>query len=173
MRGIEMVQHRIEIPGEHLWMRPWNSGFHKPWNKWECRKVKLNECEPSPFSTNVQGIETILSYKKCIRVYFLCGSLMDFNEARLHEATLNLHTHPWMFPLSIAPVDDKQHLSEVLFSALVGFSLYTKVQTMTKQYYRNVLRWLRDAVRHKRQSCGQQAIGASIKTMLQSFLMKN
>ena len=24
---------------------------------------------------------------------FFCENLVDFNEARLHEATLNLHTH--------------------------------------------------------------------------------
>ena len=40
---------------------------------------------------------------------------MDLNEARLHEATLNLNTHTWIFShLSIASVDDKQHLSECL-----------------------------------------------------------
>ena len=25
--------------------------------------------------------------------FFFCENLVDFNEARLHEATLNLHTH--------------------------------------------------------------------------------
>ena len=48
---------------------------------------------------------------------------MDFDEARLHEATLNLHKHARFFPrLSIASVDGKQYLSEAVFSALVGFS---------------------------------------------------
>ena len=53
-----------------------------------------------------------------------CEKLVDINEARLLEASLNLHTHAWIFPrLSISSVDGKQHLSEVVFSALVGFSL--------------------------------------------------
>ena len=48
---------------------------------------------------------------------FFCGNLMYFNEARLNEATLNLHTHAWIFSrLSIASVDGKEHLSEVVFS---------------------------------------------------------
>ena len=39
---------------------------------------------------------------------------------------MDLPTHSWFFPhLSITSVDGKQHLSEVVFSALVGFSLYT------------------------------------------------
>ena len=55
---------------------------------------------------------------------FFCEILVDLNEARLHEKTLNLHTHAWISPrLLIASVDGKQHLSEVVFSALVGFSL--------------------------------------------------
>jgi hypothetical protein len=49
--------------------------------------------------------------------------------------------------LSIASIDGEQHLSEVVFSALVGFS---KIQTITKEYYRDVLHCLRDAVWHKR-----------------------
>ena len=55
---------------------------------------------------------------------------MDFNEARLHEATLSLHTPARICPhLSIALGDSKQHLSEVLFSALVGFSFLEKYST--------------------------------------------
>ena len=47
---------------------------------------------------------------------------MDFSEACLLEATLNIHTHALIFSLlSVASVDDKQHLSEVVLSALVGF----------------------------------------------------
>ena len=53
-----------------------------------------------------------------------CESLVDFNEALLYEATINLHKHTGIFSLvSIALVGFKQHLSEVEFSALVGFSL--------------------------------------------------
>ena len=52
---------------------------------------------------------------------------MDLNEARLHEATLNLHTHACIFSrMSIASVDGKQYLSEVVFSAFVEFSLLGK-----------------------------------------------
>ena len=55
---------------------------------------------------------------------FFPESLVDFNAARLHETTLNLHTHTWFFSRqSVASVDGKQHLSEVVFSALIGFSL--------------------------------------------------
>ena len=51
---------------------------------------------------------------------------MDINEAHLHEATLNLHMHACIFSdLSVVSVDDKQHLSEVVFSDLVELSLCT------------------------------------------------
>ena len=30
--------------------------------------------------------------------FFFLENLVDFNEAHLHEATLNLHTHTWIFP---------------------------------------------------------------------------
>ena len=53
-----------------------------------------------------------------------CENLVDFNEARLHEVTLYLHTQAWIFyGLPMALVDGKQHLIEIVFSALVGFSL--------------------------------------------------
>ena len=56
-----------------------------------------------------------------------CEHLVDCNGARLHEATLKLHTQAWIFSrLSIASVDGKLHLSEVGFSALVWFSLTTR-----------------------------------------------
>ena len=43
---------------------------------------------------------------------------------RLHEATLNLHTNTWIFSrLSIGSVDGKQRLNDIVFSALVKFSL--------------------------------------------------
>ena len=55
---------------------------------------------------------------------FFCENMVGFSEARLHEATLNPHTHSWIFPrLSIASFDDKQHLSDVVFSAYIGFPL--------------------------------------------------
>ena len=49
---------------------------------------------------------------------------MDFNDARLHEATVNLETDELIFSrLSIALADGKQNLILVVFSALVGFVL--------------------------------------------------
>ena len=55
---------------------------------------------------------------------FFLENLVDFNEARLHEATLNLHTHARIFSrLSIASVDGKQNFSEIVFCALFGFSM--------------------------------------------------
>ena len=55
---------------------------------------------------------------------------MDFNDACLHETTLNLHIHAWIFShLSVASIDSKQHLNEVAFRALVGFSLLEKYPT--------------------------------------------
>ena len=85
---------------------------------------------------------------------FLCETLVEFSEARLYEATLNLHTYVWFFSrLWTASLDGKRHLSEVVFSALVGFLLYSRVrtqgQTIAKEYYRDVLLHLRDAVRGK------------------------
>ena len=51
--------------------------------------------------------------------------MVDFNEARLHEAILNIHTHEAILNihthasifsrLSIASVHSKQHLSKVVF----------------------------------------------------------
>ena len=52
--------------------------------------------------------------------YFSSENLVDFNEVRLHEATLNLHMHARIFScMLIASVDLKQHLNEVVFSALI------------------------------------------------------
>ena len=66
---------------------------------------------------------TILEKYPTILFYFFCENLVDFNKTRLHEATLNVHTHAWIFfHLSISSVDGKQTLSEVVFSTLVGFS---------------------------------------------------
>ena len=63
--------------------------------------------------------------------FFYCENLVDFNEAHLHEATLNLHIcmREIFSHLSIVSVDDKQRLSELVFSALVGFSLLQKCPT--------------------------------------------
>ena len=64
------------------------------------------------------------SVRKVSDIILFCENLVDFNEVRLHEATLNFLAHTWIFShLSIALVDCKQHLSEVVFSALVGFAL--------------------------------------------------
>ena len=72
-----------------------------------------------------QGNTTLL--EKYLTCFY--ENLMDFNETRLHDATLHLHMHAWFFPsLSIASIDGKQYLNEVVFSALVGFSLYPYTQ---------------------------------------------
>ena len=82
-------------------------------------------------------------------------------------------------------VDGKQHLSEVVFSALVGFLLHHEYashgQTITKEYYRHVLHRLRDAVRHKRLdlwSTGNWRLHhynalAHPSHLIQAFLAKN
>ena len=64
------------------------------------------------------------SVRKVSDLFLFLQNLVNFNEARLREATLNLHTHTLIFSrLSIASVDGKKYFSEVVFSALVGFSL--------------------------------------------------
>ena len=68
-------------------------------------------------------IDSTRSLRKVSDLFIFCKNLVDFNEARLHEATLKLHSHSRIFfRLSIVSVDDKQHLSEIVFSALVGYS---------------------------------------------------
>ena len=67
------------------------------------------------------------SVRKVSDRIFLCEHLMDYNLARLHEPTLNLSAHARIFSrLSIASVAGKQHLSEVVCSARVDFSLQGK-----------------------------------------------
>ena len=69
-----------------------------------------------------QYVTTLL--EKYPTLFFFCENLVDFNEMHLYETILNLHTQVWILShLSIVPADGKQHLSEVVFSALVGFSL--------------------------------------------------
>jgi hypothetical protein len=70
-------------------------------------------------------IDSTRSLRKVSDLFIFCKNLVDFNEARLHETTLNLHIRVWIFSqMSIASVDGRQYLSEVVFSAHVGFSLY-------------------------------------------------
>ena len=58
-----------------------------------------------------------------IPIFFL-ENPVDFIDTHFHEATLNIHKHAPIFsPQSIASVDGKQYFSEIMFSALVGFSL--------------------------------------------------
>ena len=82
------------------------------------------------FNVHIQQINRYQKYiwglleKYSSFFFFFCKNLVDFNEAHLHEVTLILHTHAWIFShLLIVSVDGKEHLSEVVFSALVGFSL--------------------------------------------------
>jgi len=73
------------------------------------------------------NIQSTRSVRKVSDRIFLCEHLMDYNLARLHEPTLNLSAHAWIFSrLSIASVAGKQHLSEVVCSARVDFSLQGK-----------------------------------------------
>ena len=96
--------------------------------------------------------------------------------ARLHEPTLNFHKDAWISShLSIAPVDGKHHLSEVMFSALVKFSLYTpSMHPMVKQSPKSTTGMSSIAYMMlcsaRDQSCSQQAIGASITTISSTFL---
>ena len=58
------------------------------------------------------------SIRKIPDLFFWREKSAGFQCRALHEATLNLHTHAWIFyRLSIASVDGKQHFSEVVFSA--------------------------------------------------------
>ena len=112
-------------------------------------------------------------YTKSDKKY--CENLMDVNEARLHEATLNFHTQAWMFScLSMSSVDSKQQLSEAVFMALVEFLLYpTSTHHRVNQLPKNttgvssityvILCGARD------RNCYQQAIGASIRTIFRTF----
>ena len=78
--------------------------------------------------------------------------------------------HVWIFShLSIESVDDKQHLSEVVFSALVGFLLHTtSTHHRVKQSPKRTTGMSSIAyVDARDRNCGQQAIGTSITTMLQ------
>ena len=63
-----------------------------------------------------------ITLRKVSDLILFCKNMVDFNKAFLHMATLKLYTHIFS-RLSIVAVDDKQRLSEVVFSALVGFSL--------------------------------------------------
>ena len=67
---------------------------------------------------------------RIISELFFCENLLNFNLSCLHEATLNFHTHEKNFSrLSKVSVDGKQHLSEVMFSAVVEFLLLEKYPT--------------------------------------------
>ena len=61
---------------------------------------------------------------------------MDFNEARLHEATLNPYTYAVIFySLSIVSVDGKQHLREVVFCALIVRKVLREFVTLKIFYF--------------------------------------
>ena len=50
--------------------------------------------------------------RKISNLIFFFENLVDYNEARLHKATLNLHTDE--------SADGQKHLSGVMFSAVFG-----------------------------------------------------
>ena len=92
---------------------------------------------------------------KTVSNFFFCKNLVDFNKAHLHEATLNLHTHAWIFShLSIASVDSKQHLSEIVFSPSSDFHCTARECTKRSKNHQRVLQQCpppsTDAVRRKR-----------------------
>ena len=56
----------------------------------------------------------ILLYYKILELFFSCKDLVDFNESRLLEATLDLHIHACILScLSTASVNGKQNLGSV------------------------------------------------------------
>ena len=66
---------------------------------------------------------------------------MDFSEAGLHEVTTKLSYACVNFStLSIASVDGKQHLSEIVFCALVGF-IVIKVSDLCARKKLSYLEW--------------------------------
>ena len=77
--------------------------LEKPEKSMFCR----NRCCHSPlFQATVVMVLTVVStsdssmqYEVYYKKYqtFFCRNLVDFNEAQFHEATLNLHTHAWIF----------------------------------------------------------------------------
>ena len=91
------------------------------------------------------------------------------------------------FPPVKNVVDDKQYLSEVEFSPLLGFSLYTtSTHHRVKQSPKSTTEMFSVAYvmlcSARNRSCGQQAIGASITTnnapahfshLIQTFLAKD
>ena len=93
---------------------------------------------------------------------------MVFDETHFHEATLSLHMHAWIFShLSIASVDGKQHLIEVVFS---DFSdLYCKETDGTTgaahliQTFFSDISWYQES----KDPCEPQEFGFSPKTLNQ------
>ena len=79
---------------------------------------------------------TVTVYTTLLEKYptFFFENLVDFNEVHLHEGKLNLNMHTLIFSrLSMALVHGKQHLSELVFRALVGFSFQEKMRERLEQ----------------------------------------
>jgi hypothetical protein len=127
-------------------------------------KVSVRVCNVQSYTRSVGKVSDL---------NFFCKHWVDCNEVHLHEATLNLHMHSLIFfCLSIPSVDVKQHLSEVVFSTHVGYSLYTmSTHHRVKQSPKSTIGM--SSITYMMLcgtgdwSCGQQSIGASIMTMLQ------
>ena len=80
---------------------------------------------------------------------FIFRKLVEFNETRLNKLTLNLQTYAWIFfRLSIVLVYGKKHLSEVVFSALVKFSLYGKLRFPRRTLYFSPVLWFSRSLGH-------------------------
>ena len=135
--------------------------------------------------SKIEEIYKINSLRKCWTQYYTEKILLKdpvfFCETWWISMKRACMRRPWtfirmreFFRLSIASVDGKYHLSEVVFSALVGLSLYT-----TSSHHRNkqsaksttemssVAYVMLCGARVR--SCGQQTIGASIMIMLQDI----
>ena len=74
------------------------------------------------------------SVRKVFDLIFFCKNLVDFNDEHLLEATLNLHTHALIFSPPVNSLSWWQApFDEVLFSALVRFSLLEKYLTIGRE----------------------------------------
>ena len=107
-----------------------------PQNILECHSGSLTR-KDCCFSCNSENLYLLcapnlpLCWKSTDLDFFFYRNLVDFNEARLHEETYKLHTHAWIFSrLSIASVDDKQHLSDSVKCSRLIFI----VRKITKQF---------------------------------------
>ena len=87
----------LKIIGGPLWIRHWTSGLYKPWT------FSL-ACVPSQITRTGYFREVYQNYyllhTRSVRKVScpnFCENLVDFDEARLPEVTLNFDSHAWIF----------------------------------------------------------------------------